>query len=121
MAGFNKAFAHGFPLTTLLITPLDTWWQPDITKWQGSMELKKTEPKKLCGVKLFLELPPNLSDFSSRFGSLNVKIRNYMKIITCVPCNHANNKSGSCKYHTTTLKNKEFFFGKISNLHSGRR
>ena len=71
----------------------------------------KSEPHEPRGVQLFLEFPPNMSDFPAKFGSLNVKIRNYMENIICIPCkwsNHVNNKSRPCKYHATPLKRNYF-------------
>ena len=47
--------------------------------------------------------------FSAKFWSINVKIRNYIENIICIPFkwrNHVNNKSGPCLYHVTHLKRK---------------
>ena len=81
-------------------------WHPQKSRvvWVG-----KSEPHEPRGVQLFLEFPPNLSDFPAKFGSLNVKITNYMGNI-CIPfkcSNHVNNKSRPCKYHATPLKRKK--------------
>ena len=46
----------------------------------------KSKPYEPRGVQLFFEFPPNLSYFPAKFGSLNVKIRNNIENIICIPC-----------------------------------
>ena len=78
----QQGLALNFPSIILLTTPLGTWWHPDTTKCQGSLELQKVSPMNPAASNYFLEFPQNLLDFPGKFGSLNVKIRNYMENIS---------------------------------------
>ena len=109
-SGFKKALALDSPSTILLTTPLGTWWYPDTTKCQGSLELEKQAPWTFWIQNIF-RLSAKFVRFSTQFGSLYVKIRNYMGNITCITCkwsNYVNPKSWQCKYHAIPLKRKPF-------------